>query len=48
MTISGFHEQQQAAQDERRAFSAKLWMGAGLMIVGIALLWIVAMAALTV
>jgi hypothetical protein len=48
MTISGLYEQQQAAHERRRPFSVKLWVGAGLMILGIALLWVVAMAAFTV
>ena len=42
MTLSGFHERQQAIQGGRSALSIKLWIGVGLMILGIAHLAIAA------
>jgi hypothetical protein len=42
MTLSGFYERQQAIHRGRSASSTKLWVGAGLMILGIALLGVVA------
>ena len=41
MTVSGYYERQQAIQSGRQASSTKLGIGAGLMILGIALLSIV-------
>jgi hypothetical protein len=41
MTFSGFYERQLAIENGRQASSAKLVIGAGLMILGIALLSIV-------
>jgi hypothetical protein len=43
MTVSGFCEREQAVHSGRPAFSTKLWVGAGLMILGIAHLGIAAM-----
>jgi hypothetical protein len=43
MTLSGFYEREQAVHSGRSAFSTKLWVGAGLMILGIAHLGIAAM-----
>ena len=48
MTLSGFYERQQAIQSGHQASSTRLWIGAGLMILGIAFLGIAAMSAFTV
>ena len=44
MTLSGYHEREQAILSGQQASSTKLGIGAGLMILGIALLAIVAQA----